>query len=74
LTVLIRRGGPSVGPAGFVGSGAFAAGFFAFTVGASANSALAEGRVIPRCRAMRSTNCRATTSSIVPEALFTSMP
>jgi hypothetical protein len=42
-------------------------------VGVSANDAL-DGTVIFRCRASRSTNCRATTSSIVLEALFTSMP
>ena len=32
------------------------------------------GRVMPRWRACRSTNWRATTSSIVLDALFTSMP
>jgi hypothetical protein len=41
--------------------------------GVSANEAL-DGTVMFRCRASRSTNCRATTSSIVLEALFTSMP
>ena len=32
------------------------------------------GSVMFRCFASRSTNCRATTSSIVLEALFTSIP
>ena len=32
------------------------------------------GSEMPRCRAMRSTNDRATTSSIVLDALFNSMP
>jgi hypothetical protein len=32
------------------------------------------GKVMPRSRARRSTNCRATTSSIVLDALFSSMP
>jgi hypothetical protein len=32
------------------------------------------GSDIPRCRAIRSTNDRATTSSIVLDALFSSMP
>ena len=41
--------------------------------GVSANDAF-DGTLMLRCRASRSTNCRATTSSIVLDALFTSMP
>jgi hypothetical protein len=66
-----------VGAAGFAGSGffAFAAGFFApgFITGPSANMS-PPGSVMLRSRASRSTNWRATTSSIVLEALFNSMP
>jgi hypothetical protein len=69
-----RRGGGSDGAAGLAGSGALPAGFFPFTAaGTSANDAF-EGTLSPRCRAMRDTNSRATTSSIVLDALFTSMP
>jgi hypothetical protein len=39
----------------------------------SANEAF-DGIGMFRCRAMRSTNCLATTSSIVLDALLTSMP
>jgi hypothetical protein len=50
-------------------------GFLPFTGAAvSSNIFDAGGRVTPRSRASRSTNCRATTSSIVLEALLTSMP
>jgi hypothetical protein len=50
------------------------AGFLPFTAaGVSANDAF-EGTLSPRCRARRDTNSRATTSSIVLDALFTSMP
>ena len=70
-------GGASVGAAGFAGSGflALAAGFFApgLATGPSANMS-PPGSVIPRSRARRSTNWRATTSSIVLDALFSSMP
>jgi hypothetical protein len=66
-----------VGAAGFAGSGffAFAAGFFApgFATGPSANMS-PPGSVMARSRASRSTNWRATTSSIVLDALFNSMP
>jgi hypothetical protein len=66
-----------VGAAGFAGSGffAFAAGFFApgFITGPSANMS-PPGSVMPRCRAVRSTNERATTSSSVLDALLSSMP
>jgi hypothetical protein len=41
--------------------------------GESANEAF-DGTFRPRCRAMRPTNSRATTSSIVLDALLTSMP
>jgi hypothetical protein len=46
---------------------------FPFTIGVSAKMSPV-GSVILRWRDNRSTNCRATTSSIVLEALFTSMP
>jgi len=71
---LTRRGGGSEGAAGLAGSGALPAGFFPFAVaGVSANDAF-EGTLSPRWRARRDTNSRATTSSIVLDALFTSMP
>jgi hypothetical protein len=73
LVVLISRGGGNAGAAGFGGSAALVPGFFAFAAGVSAKIA-PEGTAIPRCRAIRSTNWRATTSSMVPDALFTSMP
>jgi hypothetical protein len=56
------------------GSGALPAGFLPLAAaGVSANDAF-EGTLSPRCLAMRDTNSRATTSSIVLDALFTSMP
>jgi hypothetical protein len=60
---------------GFGGSGAFfaGAGFLPFWTGASAKMSPV-GSVMRRCFASRSTNWRATTSSIVLDALFTSMP
>ena len=74
LAVFTSRGGGSAGAAGFCGSGAFPPGFFPLAgAGVSANEAL-EGTLSPRWRAMRETNSRATTSSIVLDALFTSMP
>ena len=77
LTVLTRRGGASVGAAGLTGSAFLPAnpGFFApgLATGPSANMS-PPGSVMPRSRARRSTNWRATTSSIVLEALFSSMP
>ena len=77
FAVFTSRGGASVGAAGLAGSGflAFAAGFFApgFATGPSANMS-PPGSVMLRSRARRSTNCRATTSSIVLDALFSSMP
>ncbi len=77
LIVLIRRGGPSTGAVGFGGSTFFVAGaFFAPPLGGAAVSANMSplGSEILRWRATRSTNDRATTSSIVLEALFSSMP
>lgn len=78
LTVLIRRGAGITGAAGFGGSGARAPGFLTpgrAGAGAcvSANDAF-DGTLMPRWRASRLTNSRATTSSIVLDALFTSMP
>jgi hypothetical protein len=75
FTVLTRRGGGSIGAAGFGGSGAFLAGsgFLPLCTGVSAKMSPV-GNVILRCLERRSTNCRATTSSIVLDALFTSMP
>jgi hypothetical protein len=77
LAVFTSRGAGITGAAGFGGSGARPAGFFApparAAAGVSANDAL-EGTLIPRCRARRETNSLATTSSIVLDALFTSMP
>ena len=77
LTVLTRRGGPKTGAVGFGGSAFFGAGaFFAPPLagtGCSANMS-PPGREMLRCRASRSTNERATTSSIVLEALFSSIP
>jgi hypothetical protein len=75
FAALTRRGGGNAGAAGLTGSAAFfaGAGFLPLTTGVSANMS-PPGNEILRCRARRSTNCRATTSSIVLEALFTSMP
>ncbi len=77
VMVLTRRGGPKRRRGGFGGgSGALAGGFFPLAgTGASMNICAAGGSVMFRClRARRSTNWRATTSSIVLDALFTSMP
>jgi len=75
--VFTNRGGPRTGAAGLGGSAFFGAGaFFApllAGVGVSANMSPL-GSEMPRCRAMRSTNDRATTSSMVLDALFNSMP
>jgi len=77
LALFTSRGAGIAGGGGFGGSGARPAGFFVPPVraaaGVSANDAL-EGTLIPRWRARRETNSRATTSSIVLDALFTSMP
>ena len=82
---LISRGGPSVGAAGFGGSGAGAAApflpgaAFAFDAVLACFTACSEnmspfGRVMPFCLARRSTNWRATISSSVLDALLSSMP
>jgi hypothetical protein len=73
--VLTSLGGPRVGAAGLGGSTFLATGpaFLPRATGVSANMS-PPGSVMPRWRASRSTNCRATTSSIVLEALFSSMP
>lgn len=76
LAALTSRGGGRAGAVGLTGSAAFLAGagpFLLLTTGVSANMC-AVGSVMLRCFANRSTNWRATTSSIVLEALFTSMP
>ena len=75
LAILTRRGGPSEGAAGLAGSGAFTAAFFPLVrvTGVSVNLAPL-GMVTPSWRATRSANWRATTSSIVLDALFTSIP
>ena len=77
LTVLTSRGGPSTGAAGFGGSGFFAGGAF-FAAALHRDRMLGEHVAArqrdPRCRATRSTNERATTSSMVLDALFSSMP
>jgi hypothetical protein len=73
---LTSRGGGSAGAAGFGGSTGFLTrpGFLpVFATGVSAKMSPV-GSVMFRFRARRSTNCRATTSSIVLEALLTSMP
>ena len=78
LTTLTRRGGPSTGAAGFGGSAFFATGAFfppPFAAGAGCSANMSPpGNEMLRCRATRSTNERATTSSIVLDALFSSMP
>ena len=77
LTVLTSRGGPSTGAVGLGGSAFFGAVvFFAPPFGGAGVSANISppGREMPRCRATRSTNDRATPSSIVLDALFSSMP
>jgi hypothetical protein len=75
FTVFTRRGGGSTGAAGFGGSDAFlaGAGLLPLTAGVSAKMS-PPGSAMLRWRARRSTNCRPTTSSIVLDALFTSMP
>ena len=76
FAVLTSRGGGSIGAAGFTGSAAFfagAPGFLPFTTGVSAKMSPLGSEML-RWRASRSTNWRPTTSSIVLDALFTSMP
>ena len=76
FAVLTRRGGGNGGAVGFAGSGAFFtnAGFLPFGAAGVSAKMSPVGNVILRWRARRSTNWRATTSSIVLDALFTSMP
>jgi hypothetical protein len=76
LTVLTRRGGPRTGAVGFGGSTFLGAGAFLAVLAGTACSANMSppGSEMLRCRARRSTNERATTSSIVLEALFSSIP
>ena len=76
MTVFTSRGGGSTGAAGFGGSGAFLAGAgFLPPLGGGVSAKMSPvGSVMFRCLASRSTNWRATTSSIVLDALFTSMP
>ncbi len=80
LMVLIKRGGGSAGAAGLGGS-AGAAPFLAaallvfFAALPAASEKMSPfGSSIPRWRARRSTNWRATISSSVLDALFSSMP
>ncbi len=76
LMVLTRRGGPRTGAVGFGGSAFFGAGAFLAPLagtGCSANMS-PPGSEMLRWRATRSTNERATTSSMVLDALFSSMP
>jgi len=78
LTVLTRRGGPRTGATGLAGSaffGAVAAFFKVVLAGTVCSANMSPpGSEMLRCRARRSTNERATTSSIVLEALFSSIP
>ena len=73
--VFTSRGGGSAGAAGLTGSAVFFDGapFLPFTTGVSANMS-PPGSEMLRCFARRSTNWRPTTSSMVLDALFTSMP
>ena len=76
LAVLTRRGGGSDGRSRLRRLGRLlrrGVGFLPFCTGVSAKMSPV-GNVMFRCFARRSTNCRATTSSIVLDALFTSMP
>lgn len=75
LMALTSRGGPSVGAAGLAGSGPLAATFLPLVrlAGVSANIAPL-GSVTSSWRDTRSANWRATTSSIVLDALLTSIP
>ncbi len=75
LTALTSRGGPSAGAAGLAGSGPLAATFLPLVrlAGVSANIAPL-GSVTSSWRDTRSANWRATTSSIVLDALLTSIP
>ena len=76
--VLIRRGGGRTGADGLASAGAdvfFALPLVFFAAFTAASEKMSPfGRSIPRWRARRSTNWRATISSSVLEALFNSMP
>ena len=79
FTVRISRGGGSDGAAGLGGSGAGCPFFGAAVLALADFTAASEnmsplGSSTPRCRASRSTNWRATISSTVLDALFSSMP
>ena len=75
LAVLTRRGGGSDGAAGLGWFRRLAAGFRPLTGGGRVGKRGVRRHVDVRAAApVRSTNCRATTSSIVLDALFTSMP
>lgn len=76
FAVFTSRGGGSVGAAGFGGSGAFFAGAPFLPLAAAGVSAKMSplGSWTFLCLASRSTNWRATTSSMVLDALFTSIP
>lgn len=76
FAVLTRRGAGMAGAAGFAGSGALPP-FLNVPREAGADVSVRaelEGTLRPRCRACFETNSRATTSSIVLDALLTSMP
>ena len=74
--VLTRRGGPKTGAVGFGGSAFLTAVvFFPPFAGAGTSANMSPlGSAMLRCRATRSTKERATTSSMVLDALFSSMP
>ena len=76
LIVLTRRGGPKTGAVGFGGSAFLTAVvFFPPFAGAGTSANMSPlGSAMLRCRATRSTKERATTSSMVLDALFSSMP
>jgi hypothetical protein len=76
LIVLTRRGGPKTGAVGFGGSAFLTAvAFFPPFAGAGTSANMSPlGSAMLRCRATRSTKERATTSSMVLDALFNSMP
>jgi hypothetical protein len=73
LADLTSRGGGSFGFAGMTGAAVFFPPRFPRPLLVSANI-LPLGSAMSRFRARRSTNCRATTSSMVLDALLTSMP
>ena len=74
MTVLTRRGGGSDGFGGAGGSAFRPAAAFLTLAAAPSAKMSPVGSVIPRFLASRSTNCRATISSTVLDALLTSIP